>query len=109
MPAQIELDELHRFTTDEYHRLGEAGAFEDFPRLELIDGLLVRKDMKSREHEQAIEWLSRYLAGGRVVVQRGPRGDGYEQVIEVQTGGRIVAPAALPELSVGELLGAAAA
>ena len=188
MPAQIELDELHRFTTDEYHRLAESGAFEDLPAVELIDGLLVRKEVKSREHEQAIEWLSRYLfsgvddercsvrvaspltldtsepepdlsvvariaarpyhpataalaievsvaslrrdldvkriiyaralvaqywvvdlAGGRVVVHRGPRGDGYEQVVEVRTGGHIVAPAGLPELCVGELLGAAAA
>jgi Uma2 family endonuclease len=63
MSAQIELDELHRFTTDEYRRLVEAGAFEDLA-VELIDGLLVRKDMKSREHEQAIEWLSRYLFRG---------------------------------------------
>jgi Uma2 family endonuclease len=58
---QVELDELYRMSTDEYHRLIEAGAFEDFPNCELIDGVLVRKDMKSREHEQAIEWLIRWL------------------------------------------------
>ena len=188
MSAQIDLGELHRFTTDEYHRLGEAGAFEDLPPVELIDGLLVRKDMKSREHEQAIEWLSRYLfrgvdderyavrvassltletsapepdlaliprtaprpyhpataalaievsvaslrrdldvkaviyaralvaeywvidvAGGRVIVHRGPRGDGYEHVTQVRTGGLIVAPAGLSELSVDQLLFAASA
>jgi Uma2 family endonuclease len=63
MSAQIELDELHRFTTDEYRLLVEAGALEHLP-VELIDGLLVRKEMKSREHEQAIEWLSRYLFRG---------------------------------------------
>ena len=58
---QVELDELYRMSTEEYHRLIEAGAFEDFPHCELIDGVLVRKDMKSREHEQAIEWLIRWL------------------------------------------------
>ncbi|MEA2230973.1 MAG: hypothetical protein QOD83_789 [Solirubrobacteraceae bacterium] len=187
MSAQIELDELHRFTTDEYRRLVEAGAFEDLP-VELIDGLLVRKDMKSREHVQAIEWLNRYLfrgvdderyavrvassltletsapepdlaliprgasrpyhpataalaievsvsslrrdldvksiiyaralvaeywvvdlAGARVVVHRVPRADRYEQVVEARTGERIAAPAGLPELSVEQLLRAAAA
>jgi Uma2 family endonuclease len=188
MSAQIELDELHRFTTDEYRRLVEAGAFEDFAPVELIDGLLVRKDMKSREHEQAIEWLSRYLfrgvdderyavrvassltletsapepdlaliprsaprpyhpataalaievsvsslrrdldikaviyaralvaeywvvdiAGRRIVVHRAPRGDGYEQVVEVRTGGQIAAPAGLPQLAVEDLLRVASA
>lgn len=187
MSAQIELEELHRFTTDEYRRLVEAGAFEDFAPVELIDGLLVRKDMRSREHEQAIEWLIRYvrgvdderyavrvcgsltletsapepdlaliphtaprpyhpataalaievsvsslrrdldvkaviyaralvaeywvvdIAGGRVVVHRVPRADGYEQVVEVRSGAQITAPAGLPELSVEELLRAAGA
>jgi Uma2 family endonuclease len=188
MSAQIELDELHRFTPDEYRRLVEAGAFEDGAPVELLDGLLVRKDMRSREHEQAVEWLSRYLfrgldderyavrvassltletstpepdlaviprtaprpyhpataalaievsvtslrrdldikpviyaralvteywvvdiAGGRVVVHRGPRDGGYADVAEVRTGGRVVAPAGLPGLTVDELLRAAAA
>ncbi|MGI8729708.1 MAG: Uma2 family endonuclease [Solirubrobacteraceae bacterium] len=64
MPAQIELDELYRISTDDYHRLIEAGAFEDFPACELIDGLLVRKEMRTREHENAIEWLARWLMFG---------------------------------------------
>lgn len=64
MATQIELDELYRISTDDYHRLIEAGAFEDFPACELIDGLLVRKDMKSREHENAIAWLARWLMFG---------------------------------------------
>lgn len=61
---QVELDELYRMSTDEYHRLIEAGAFEDFPNCELIDGVLVLKDMKSREHENAITWLNRWLMFG---------------------------------------------
>lgn len=62
MPApQVELDELYRMSTDEYHQLIEAGAFEGFPACELIDGVLVRKDMKSREHEEAVAWLNEWL------------------------------------------------
>ena len=64
MSAQIALDELYRISTDDYHRLIESGAFEDFPSCELIDGLLVRKDMKSPEHENAIAWLARWLMFG---------------------------------------------
>ncbi len=58
---QVELGELYRMSIDDYHRLIDAGAFEDFPNCELIDGVLVRKDVKSREHENAIEWLNRWL------------------------------------------------
>jgi Uma2 family endonuclease len=58
---QVELDELYQMSTEEYHRLIEAGAFEDFPACELIDGVLVRKDVKSREHENAIAWLMEWL------------------------------------------------
>jgi Uma2 family endonuclease len=61
---QVELDELYRMSLDDYHRLIEAGAFEDFPNCELIDGVLVLKDMKSREHENAIAWLNHWLMFG---------------------------------------------
>ena len=62
MPApQVELDELYRMSIDQYHRLADAGLEEDFPHCELIDGVLVRKDMKSPEHEDAIAWLLEWL------------------------------------------------
>jgi Uma2 family endonuclease len=61
---QVELDELYRMSTDDYHRLIEAGAFEDFPNCELIDGVLVRKDMRSPEHENAVAWLNEWLMFG---------------------------------------------
>jgi Uma2 family endonuclease len=61
---QVELEELYRMSTEEYHRLIEAGAFDDFPPCELIDGVLVRKDMKAREHENAITWLNEWLMFG---------------------------------------------
>ncbi len=72
MPApQVELDELYRMSIDQYHRLSEAGLGEDFPHCELIDGVLVRKDMKSAEHENAIAWLNEWLMDGidRAVLQ----------------------------------------
>src|SRR3982751_5820041 len=65
MPApQVELDELYRMSIDQYHRLIEAGLAEDFPHCELIDGVLVRKDVKTAEHENAIAWLMQWLMFG---------------------------------------------
>jgi Uma2 family endonuclease len=61
MSAGVEIEQLHRLSIDEYHRLIEAGVFDEDARLELIDGLLVRMSPKSREHENAIEWLNRWL------------------------------------------------
>jgi len=34
---------LHRFTVDEYHRMGEAGVFAPDSHIELIDGELVER------------------------------------------------------------------
>lgn len=64
MSADVAIDELYRISVDDYHRLAEAGVGEILPHVELIDGLLVRKDMKSPEHENAIEWLNRWLMFG---------------------------------------------
>ena len=61
---QVELDELYRMSTDQYHRLAEAGLGEYFPHCELIDGVLVRKDMKSAEHENAVAWFNEWLMFG---------------------------------------------
>jgi Uma2 family endonuclease len=56
------LEPLHRYTSDEYHRLIEAGGFDEAARVELIDGLLVEMSPKSREHELAVERLTDWLA-----------------------------------------------
>jgi Uma2 family endonuclease len=61
VPIAIEPEELHRLSLDEYHRLIEAGGFDEDARIELIDGLLVRMSPKTREHENAIAWLARWL------------------------------------------------
>jgi Uma2 family endonuclease len=52
---------LHRFSLEEYHRLIEAGAFDEDARMELIDGLLVDMSPKSPAHENAIAWLLKVL------------------------------------------------
>jgi len=54
--------QLHRMSPDVYHRLVEAGVFDEDARVELIDGLLVDMSPKSREHENAIAWLLQRFA-----------------------------------------------
>lgn len=55
--AALDIGQVHRLSTDEYHRLIEAGGFEGDARVELIDGLLADMSPKTREHENAIAWL----------------------------------------------------
>jgi Uma2 family endonuclease len=50
------VDQIHRYSVDEYEDLIELGAFED-QRVELIDGLLLDMSPKSESHEDAITWL----------------------------------------------------
>jgi Uma2 family endonuclease len=59
--AETELPELHRMSLDEYHRLIEAGGFDEDARIELIDGLLVDMSPKTAEHENVIAWLNQTL------------------------------------------------
>jgi Uma2 family endonuclease len=59
--AEIETPELHRMSLEEYHRLIEAGGFDEGTRIELIDGLLVDMSPKSPAHEYALEWLDRAI------------------------------------------------
>jgi Uma2 family endonuclease len=50
------VDQIHRYSVDEYRDLVELGAFED-QRVELIDGLILDMSPKSPRHEHAITWL----------------------------------------------------
>jgi Uma2 family endonuclease len=52
---------LHRFSLEEYHRIIDAGAFDEDARMELIDGLLVDMSPKTAPHENAIAWLNQLL------------------------------------------------
>ncbi len=59
--AALDIGQVHRLSTDEYHRLVEAGGFDEDARMELIDGLLADTSPKTREHENAVAWLARRL------------------------------------------------
>ncbi len=56
--AALDVGQVHRLSTDEYHRLIEAGGFDEDARVELIDGLLADMSPKTREHENAVAWLA---------------------------------------------------
>jgi Uma2 family endonuclease len=51
----------HRFSLDEYHQLIESGGFDEDARVELIEGVIADMSPKTSEHENAIEWLTRWL------------------------------------------------
>jgi Uma2 family endonuclease len=53
--------QAHRFSLEEYHRLIEAGGFDEELRVELIDGVIADMSPKTAEHENAITWLTRWL------------------------------------------------
>jgi len=62
--AEIELfADLYRMTVDEYERLVAAGALDD-PKIELLDGYLVRKMGKKPRHSTRSERLRRLLEKG---------------------------------------------
>jgi Uma2 family endonuclease len=57
----LELRDLHRYSIDDYHRLIEAGGFDEDERVELLDGLLVSMSPKTPAHERAVRWLAHWL------------------------------------------------
>jgi Uma2 family endonuclease len=57
----VGVEALHRISPEEYRRLIDAGVFDEDARIELIDGLLVDMSPKTRAHENAVAWLTRYL------------------------------------------------
>jgi hypothetical protein len=69
--AKLEIDEVHRLSLDEYHRIIEAGGFDVGARVELLEGVLARMSPQTQEHENAIAWLNRSHARDR---RRGVRG-----------------------------------
>ena len=61
----------HRFTVDEYHRMGEAGIFREDDRVELIRGRIVEMSPIGRRHAGCVNYLNNTLArllGPRAVV-----------------------------------------
>jgi Uma2 family endonuclease len=59
--VELDLSQLHRLSADEYHRILEAGGFDEDARVELLGGLLVAMSPKTRAHESAVAWLARWL------------------------------------------------
>ncbi len=56
-PGVAAAPEIHRWSPEDYHRLIESGGLEDL-RVELIDGFIVDMSPPTREHDDAIEWLT---------------------------------------------------
>lgn len=52
----------HRFTVDEYHRMGEAGVFDEDDRVELIDGQVVEMTPIGPAHGGCVNRLTRLFA-----------------------------------------------
>jgi len=66
IPGEAEIGlftDLYRITVDEYERLVAAGALDD-PKIELLDGYLVRKMGKKPRHSTRSERLRRLLEKG---------------------------------------------
>ncbi len=66
IPGEAETElftDLYRMTVDEYERLVAAGALDD-PKIELLDGYLVRKMGKKPRHSTRSERLRRLLENG---------------------------------------------
>ncbi len=53
---------LHRFTTETYHRMGDAGFFEEHP-VELIDGQIVDMGPINSKHAGVVIKLNKLLSG----------------------------------------------
>jgi Uma2 family endonuclease len=58
----------HRFTVDEYHRMGEAGIFHEDDRVELIRGRIVQMSPIGRRHAGCVKYL-----GNTLIRLLGPR------------------------------------
>ncbi|MCB0560788.1 MAG: Uma2 family endonuclease [Lewinellaceae bacterium] len=50
----------HRFTVEEYHRMGEAGVLDE-ARVELIDGEIYNMSPINSPHSGTVKWLNRLL------------------------------------------------
>ncbi|HKP76214.1 MAG TPA: Uma2 family endonuclease [Longimicrobiaceae bacterium] len=81
----------HRFTIDEYHRMGEAGIFSEDDRVELINGEIVEMTPIGSQHAGLVRrldrWLQRWI-GDEVLVSA-------QQPIKIATDGEPVPDIAL--------------
>ena len=59
MGSQMSAPTAHRFTVDEYHRMGEAGIFHEDDRVELIAGEIVEMAPIGSDHSWVVTRLAR--------------------------------------------------
>jgi Uma2 family endonuclease len=60
-PEIARADWLYRLSLDQYHRMADAGILDEDDRVELIEGLLVKKMSRKPPHILAAELLNRIL------------------------------------------------
>lgn len=56
------LESPRLLSVDEYHRMIEAGIFDEDEHLELLEGVIVAMAPQSPAHAFCIQWLTRFLA-----------------------------------------------
>ncbi len=61
MAAIEQIDQIHRYTVEEYEALAGHPAFDD-KRVELIDGVIVDMSPRSPAHENVVAWLNLWLS-----------------------------------------------
>jgi Uma2 family endonuclease len=107
-----ELAKTHRFTVEEFHKMGEAGIFSEDDRVELVEGEIVEMAPIGWRHMEAVNDLARLLfglAGGRytVSVQNplvvGEHGEHYPDLVLYRAGVRGRVPEAGDALVVIEV------
>jgi Uma2 family endonuclease len=122
----ITLDYVHRFSLEEYIRLIESGGFDEDTRVELLEGFIVDMSPRTREHELAVEWLTRWLAtncdwdrfrlrpGSALTFERSQPEPDFALVphdapapYHPRTASLVARSVELPPLDVGELMAAA--
>lgn len=58
---RLPIDEIHRYSLEEYHQLIESGGLDEDARVELLDGWMVDMSPKTPRHERAVRALVRWL------------------------------------------------
>ena len=58
----MEVARKHRFTVEEYHRMGETGILSEDDRVELVDGEVVEMSPIGSRHMQSVTRLNRLLS-----------------------------------------------
>ncbi len=71
----------HRFTVEEFHKMGEAGIFGEDDRVELIDGEVMEMSPPGWRHAWCVRQLNRMLARF-AEDRRSQRGDLYEVSVQ---------------------------